>query len=199
MLLILVVLAQWSTNNSANLIPAALTFINLAPRVINYGMAVGIAGVVGTLCFPWQILDNLFVLLGYYGAFLSAIGGIMVADYYVIRRRLNVPALYDPEGQYHYARGFNPAGLIAWVLAGAVAAWWSAFAFVIGFPLGFLLYLVLMKGLVLPRHRQAELIARGSDDYLAASVGMDWVHLGGGRFARTPCGSGGPDLEREDL
>ncbi|WP_374301391.1 NCS1 family transporter [Paracoccus sp. (in: a-proteobacteria)] len=198
-LLILVVLAQWSTNNSANLIPAALTFINLAPRVINYRMAVVIAGVVGTLCFPWQILDNLFVFLGYYGAFLSAIGGIMVADYYVIRRRrVNVPALFDPDGQYRYARGFNPAGLIAWLLAGAVAAWWSIYAFVIGFPLGFLLYLVLMKGLVLPRFGQAELAPRQSDDYLAASVGMDWVHLGGGRFARTPCGSGSA-ADREDL
>ncbi|GGF78839.1 nitrate reductase [Paracoccus acridae] len=197
-LLILVVLAQWSTNNSANLIPAALTFINLAPRVINYRMAVVIAGVVGTLCFPWQILDNLFVFLGYYGAFLSAIGGIMVADYYVIRRRrVNVPALFDPDGQYRYARGFNPAGLIAWLLAGAVAAWWSAFAFVIGFPLGFLLYLVLMRALVLPRHWQAEL-SGGPDDFLAASVGMDWVHLGGGRFARTPCGTGGAE-GREDL
>ena len=197
-LLILVVLAQWSTNNSANLIPAALTFINLAPRVINYRMAVVIAGVVGTLCFPWQILDNLFVFLGYYGAFLSAIGGIMVADYYVIRRRrVNVPALFDPDGQYRYARGFNPAGLIAWLLAGAVAAWWSAFAFVIGFPLGFLLYLVLMRAMVLPRHWQAEL-AGGPDDFLAASVGMDWVHLGGGRFARTPCGTGGAE-GREDL
>ncbi|WP_207100179.1 NCS1 family transporter [Paracoccus shandongensis] len=197
-LLILVVLAQWSTNNSANLIPAALTFINLAPRVINYRMAVVIAGVVGTLCFPWQILDNLFVFLGYYGAFLSAIGGIMVADYYVIRRRrLNVPALYDPEGQYRYTGGFNPAGLIAWLLAGAVAAWWSAFAFVIGFPLGFLVYLALMKVLVLPRHAQMELQG-AADDYLAASVGMDWVHLGGGRFARTRCGAGSP-ADREDL
>ncbi len=198
-LLVLVVLAQWSTNNSANLIPAALTFVNLAPRVINYRMAVVIAGIVGTLCFPWQILDNLFVFLGYYGAFLSAIGGIMVADYYVIRRRrLNVPALYDPEGQYRYGRGFNPAGLIAWVLAGAVAAWWSVYAFVIGFPLGFLLYLALMRGLVLSRFGQAELALRGSDDYLAASVGMDWVHLGGGRFARMPCGSGNSG-DREDL
>lgn len=197
-LLVLVVLAQWSTNNSANLIPAALTFVNLAPRVINYRLAVIIAGVVGTLCFPWQILDNLFVFLGYYGAFLSAIGGIMVADYYVIRRRrVNVPALFDPDGQYRYARGFNPAGLIAWLLAGAVAAWWSAFAFVIGFPLGFLLYLVLMRAMVLPRHWQAEL-AGGPDDFLAASVGMDWVHLGGGRFARTPCGTGGAE-GREDL
>jgi len=196
---VLVVLAQWSTNNSANLIPAALTFVNLAPRIINYRLAVVIAGVVGTLCFPWQILDNLFVFLGYYGAFLSAIGGIMVADYYVIRRRrLNVPALYDPEGQYRYGRGFNPAGLIAWVLAGAIAAWWSVYAFVIGFPLGFLLYLALMHGLVLSRYSQGELGPRGSDDYLAASVGMDWVHLGGGRFARTPCGSGGA-IDREDL
>ncbi|ARC35489.1 nitrate reductase [Paracoccus yeei] len=198
-LLVLVVLAQWSTNNSANLIPAALTFVNLAPRAINYRMAVVLAGVVGTLCFPWQILDNLFLFLGYYGAFLSAIGGIMVADYYVIRwRRLNVPALYDPEGQYRYGRGFNPAGLIAWVLAGAVAAWWSVYAFVIGFPLGFLLYLALMRGLVLSRFGQAELASRGSDDYLAASVGMDWVHLGGGRFARMPCGSGNAG-DREDL
>lgn len=198
-LLVLVVLAQWSTNNSANLIPAALTFVNLAPRVINYRLAVVIAGVVGTLCFPWQILDNLFVFLGYYGAFLSAIGGIMVADYYVIRRRrLNVPALYDPEGQYRYGRGFNPAGLLAWVLAGAIAAWWSVYAFVIGFPLGFLLYLALMRGLVLSRYRQAELASEGSDDYLAASVGMDWVHLGGGRFARRPCGSGDAG-DRQDL
>ena len=78
---------------------------------------------MGTLCFPWQILDNLFVFLGYYGAFLSAIGGIMVADYYVIRRRrLNVPELFSLSGQYRYAGGFNMAGLLAWVLAGGIAA-----------------------------------------------------------------------------
>ena len=83
-----------------------------------------LAGVVGTLCFPWAILDNLFVFLGYYGAFLSAIGGIMIADYYLIRRRrLNVPDLYRLDGQFRYAGGFNPAGLIAWLVAGGLAAW----------------------------------------------------------------------------
>lgn len=199
-LLILVVLAQWSTNNSANLIPAALTFVNLAPRVITYRSGVALAGVIGTLCFPWQILDNLFVFLGYYGAFLSAIGGIMVADYYVIRRRrINVPALYDPFGQYRYTRGVNPAGMVAWLLAGAIAAWWSAYAFVIGFPLGFLLYLVLMKTFVLPRLRQAELDDPDADDYLAASVGMDWVHQTQGRFTREPCLDGKVSTGREDL
>ncbi|ABL72415.1 NCS1 family transporter [Paracoccus denitrificans] len=189
-LLVLVVLAQWSTNNSANLIPAALTFVNLAPRVISYRGGVALAGVVGTLCFPWQILDNLFMFLGYYGAFLSAIGGIMVADYHAIRRRrVNVPALFDLHGQYRYFSGVNPAGMVAWLVAGGIAAWWSAYAFVIGFPLGFLLYLFLMRTWVLPQYRQEELADRTGDDFLAASVGMDWVHVAGGRFVRKPCGA----------
>ncbi len=163
-------LAQWSTNNSANLIPAALTFVNLAPRRIDYRIGVALAGVVGTLCFPWEILNNLFTFLGYCGAFLLSIGGIMVADYYVLRgRRVNVPALYDPQGQYRYAGGFNPAGLVAWIVAGAAAAWWSDYSVFVGFPLGALLYLALMKLVVLPRHPQPEMAA--AEGYLATSEG----------------------------
>lgn len=199
-LLILVVLAQWSTNNSANLIPAALTFVNLAPRFVTYRSGVALAGIVGTLCFPWQILNNLFVFLGYYGAFLSAIGGIMVADYYVIRRRrLNVSALFDPDGQYRYLHGFNVAGLSAWLLAGGIAAWWSAYAFVIGFPLGLVFYLAIMKLVVLPRTRQEELHTDHPDDYLAASVGLDWVYQSAGRFTREPCQGTVTAAGREDL
>lgn len=199
-LLALVVLAQWSTNNSANLIPAALTFVNLAPRAIGYKTGVALAGIVGTLCFPWEILNNLFVFLGYYGAFLSAIGGIMVADYYVIRgRKVNVPELFNPQGQYRYSGGFNLAGLLAWVIAGGLAAWWSQYAFVIGFPAGFLVYLMLMKAIVLPRHPQAELTGRDGDAFLAASVGKDWVHTGGGQFNRIDCDTPIGKVEREDL
>lgn len=199
-LLALVVLAQWSTNNSANLIPAALTFINLAPRAISYKTGVALAGIAGTLCFPWEILNNLFVFLGYYGAFLSAIGGIMVADYYVIRgRKVNVPELYNPAGQYRYAGGFNIAGLLAWVVAGGIAAWWSQYAFVIGFPAGFVAYLVLMKALVLPRYPQAELARSAGDEFLAASVGKDWVHTGEGAFARVDCDAAFGKSGREDL
>ena len=175
-LLALVVLAQWSTNNSANLIPAALTFVNAAPRVIDYRIGVILAGVVGTLCFPWAILDNLFAFLGYYGAFLSAIGGIMVADYYLIRRRrVNVPDLYRLDGQYRYAAGFNPAGLIAWFVAGGIAAWQPQYAVLIGFPIGLLLYLGLMRMFVLPKHPQAEIDSGFSDRFLATSLGRSWV------------------------
>jgi NCS1 family nucleobase:cation symporter-1 len=199
-LLALVVLAQWSTNNSANLIPAALTFINLAPRAISYKTGVALAGIVGTLCFPWEILGNLFVFLGYYGAFLSAIGGIMVADYYVLRgRKVNVPELFNPTGQYRYAGGFNIAGLLAWIIAGGLAAWWSQYAFVIGFPAGFVAYIVLMRLLVLPRYAQAELANGAGDEFLAATVGVDWVHTGGGNFARIDCDKVQGPISREDL
>lgn len=198
-LLLLVVLAQWSTNNSANLIPAALTFVNLAPRRIDYRIGVALAGVVGTLCFPWEILNNLFTFLGYCGAFLLSIGGIMVADYYVLRgRRVNVPALYDPQGQYRYAGGFNPAGLVAWIVAGAAAAWWSDYSVFVGFPLGALLYLALMKLVVLPRHPQPEMAA--AEGYLATSEGVSWAYLGGGRFTRLrPGETAGAVVPREDL
>lgn len=199
-LLALVVLAQWSTNNSANLIPSALTFINLAPRFINYKTAVALAGIVGTLCFPWKILGNLFVFLGYYGAFLSAIGGIMVADYYVLRkRRLNVPELFSLTGQFRYTGGFNMAGLGAWVIAGGIAAWYSQYAFLIGFPLGFVIYLILMKAIVLPAHPQAEITSGFSDEYLATSEGKSWAYLGAGRFERIRPDAAGRDIGREDL
>lgn len=201
LLLALVVLAQWSTNNSANLIPSALTFINFAPRVINYKMAVVIAGVVGTLCMPWQLLNNLFVFLGYYGAFLSAIGGIMIADYYLLRRRrLNVPALYQVDGQFSYANGFNPAGLIAWAIAGGLAAWYSQYAILIGFPLGMVLYLVLMKAFILRRYPQAELDQPANDAFLATSVGVSWTYDEGRGFSRCgPDETSASGARREDL
>jgi NCS1 family nucleobase:cation symporter-1 len=201
LLMCLVVLAQWSTNNAANLIPSALTFVNLSPNRINYKTGIVIAGVVGTLCFPWQILNNLFVFLGYYGAFLSAIGGIMVADYYVIRRRrLNVPDLYQSNGQYRYWNGFNWAGIAAWIGAGSVAACYPAYAFVIGFPLGLVLYVVLMKMFVLQRHPQAEVTSRYACRYLATTEGMDWVHTGNGRFERVTAAKGAMlAASREDL
>lgn len=200
LLLALVVLAQWSTNTAANLIPSALTFVNLAPRRINYKMGVVLAGIVGTLCFPWQILNNLFVFLGYYGAFLSAIGGIMIADYYIIRRRrVNVPDLYRLDGQYRYSGGFNLAGLVAWVIAGSIAAWYSQYAMLIGFPLGLLIYLVLMRVWILPQHPQAEITSGFSSDYLATSEGVSWVHGGGGMFHRATPQQTDAIVGREDL
>ncbi len=72
---------------------------------------VALARIVGVLCLPRQIRSNLFVFPGCYGAFLSAIGGIMVADYYFLRkRRLNLPDRYRAEGRFRCRGCFHPAG-----------------------------------------------------------------------------------------
>ncbi|WP_260466427.1 NCS1 family transporter [Pseudomonas luteola] len=186
-LMVLVVLAQWSTNTAANLIPAALTFVNAGAPRVRYPTAVMVAGVIGTLSMPWAILDNLFAFLFSYGSFLSAIGGIMVADYYLIRRRrLNVPQLYELQGQFHYWRGFNPAGLLAWAAASVLAYCSGDWAFVVGFVSGLVIHAMLMKFWIVRRYPQQELTGNGAQ-WLASSVGHDWRYdASTDRFGLTP-------------
>jgi NCS1 family nucleobase:cation symporter-1 len=175
-LLLMVVLAQWSTNTAANLIPASLTFVNAGARFkLSYVTGIILAGIVGTLFQPWAILNNLFTYLGYYGAILSAVAGIIICDYYVIRkRRLNVKDLYQIEGQYKFDGGINWAGMIAWVIGGGLALFFMEYMYVIGFPAGFAAYYILMKGWYLKKHKQMEVESNFSDEYLGTSVGRDW-------------------------
>lgn len=189
-LLALVILAQWSTNNAANLIPAALTFVNAGAPRLSYKWGVALAGVVGTAAFPWLILNNLFTFLGYYGALLSAVGGIMICDYYVIRRRrINVPELYRSHGQFHFMGGFNPAGLIAWVVAGALAVWQLQYAYLVGLPVGFAVYWVLMKVWIMPAYPQAEVEDAHSDRFLGTSASVEWEYDGAGGLRQVAAGS----------
>lgn len=176
-MLVLVVLAQWSTNNAANLIPAALTFVNAGAPRISYPMGVALAAVVGTLSMPWLILDHLFSFLFSYSAFLSSIGGIMVADYYFIRRRrINVPDLYNKDGQFRYVRGVNPAGIIAWVVSGGLAFYSGEYAFVVGLVGGSAIYFVLMTCWIARVYPQAEITSEFSNTYLGTTTGCDWAY-----------------------
>ena len=103
---------------------------------VSYKVGVVLAGHVGTATMPWLILEHLFVFLGFYGGALSAIGGIMICDYFLIRRRrVNIPDLYKKDGQFRYMKGYNPAGLIAWVVAGAIAIKFLSIAYLVGLPL----------------------------------------------------------------
>jgi nucleobase:cation symporter-1, NCS1 family len=201
LMLVLVVLAQWSTNTAANLIPAALTFVNAGAPYIKYKWGVVIAAIVGSMSVPWWILNNLFSFLFTYGSFLSAIGGIMVADYYIIRkRRLNVPDLFRKNGQFRYMKGVNPAGMISWLVAGSMAFYSGAWAFVVGLVGGFVLYLILMKMWIIHKYPQQELLSNFDDKFLATSVGMNWVFVKGSGFVRKDTKNIPEDaLKREDL
>lgn len=184
-LLAMVILAQWSTNMAANAIPAALAFVNAGAPRLSYKMAVVLAAVVATAVAPWALLENLFAFLSYYGGFIGAIGGIMVCDYYVFRRRrLNVPDLYRTDGQFRYWHGINPAGIIAWFAAALLSLVWLDIAFIVGFPIAFVAYYALMRFWILKRYEQAEIESGYSDRYLATSLGLNWVYHRGEGFTR---------------
>lgn len=85
-------------------------------------------------------------------------------------------------------------------MAGGIAAWFSQYAFIIGFPLGLALYTLLMKTIVLPGNPQAEISSGYADEFLATSEGVSWVYLGKGRFQRmSPAQTRDEAISREDL
>jgi NCS1 family nucleobase:cation symporter-1 len=113
--------ATLSTNIAANVVSPANDLANLAPRHIDFRRGALIAAAVGALILPWKLIasagDYLFTWLLGYGAMLGAVGGIMIADYYVLRRRrLIVDDLYRRGGAYEYRGGWNPVALVALAL-----------------------------------------------------------------------------------
>lgn len=176
-LLVMVILAQWSTNTAANLVPPAMCFTNAGARWnLPYKVAVLIAGLIGVCVQPWNILNQLYTYLGYFGSFLSALAGIMLCDYYVIRRRrINVQDLYKKDGQYRYHGGVNIVGMVSWILGTVAANIGSDYGYLFGVPTGFLVYYVLMKVWYLKKFPQAEVESGYSEEYLGISVGNDWI------------------------
>jgi NCS1 family nucleobase:cation symporter-1 len=71
---------------------------------------------------PWRLVNDLgnyiFVWLIGYSALLGPIGGIMIADYYLLRRaRLKIEDLYKRSGEYTYQNGINWKAVIVLFLS----------------------------------------------------------------------------------
>ncbi|MDQ0268261.1 NCS1 family transporter [Cytobacillus purgationiresistens] len=174
-LLLMIVLAQWSTNTSANVIPAATIFSNIGGPKVPFWVGVIIAGVIGMLAQPWSLFDVLNQALLVIGGILTSIVGILFADYYLLRkRRVNVKALYEGDGQYKYLSGFNLAGLVAWITGGVAANLLPAYSSLVGFAVGAAVYYVLAKYWWFEKYKQAEIEDPSDEKYLGLTVGRDW-------------------------
>jgi NCS1 family nucleobase:cation symporter-1 len=81
-----------------------------------------ITGIIGVVMMPWKLVADpsgyIFTWLVGYSALLGPIGGIMIADYYIWRRKqLHVAELYREEGEYRYTGGFSLVAIFALVVA----------------------------------------------------------------------------------
>lgn len=145
--LFIILLAQLSTNVAANLFATAnVLSIALAPWGVNYKKGVLIAGGIGMFTMPWLLVEHFLVYLPFLGALLAPLPAIMIMDYYLFRKTtLSVPDLFDSEGRYNFAGGFNPAAIIAYVCGVAVGATFLRASWLVALPVALLVYYVLMK------------------------------------------------------
>jgi NCS1 family nucleobase:cation symporter-1 len=159
-------LATLATNLAANVVSPANDFAHLWPRRISFRTGGLITGIIGILIQPWKLIADpsgyIFKWLVAYSALLGAVGGVLIADYYLIRRtRLDLAGLYRKDGPYWYTGGFNPAGMIALIAGIApcvpgflatvevveVPVVWKemySYAWFISFGVSFVVYAVLM-------------------------------------------------------
>ena len=161
------VVATLTTNIAANIVAPANAFSNIAPHKISFKQGAMITAVIGILMMPWKLYNNaaayIFTWLIGYGALLGPVAGVMIADYFVLRRgELVVNDLYKRHGAYEYSRGINWLAVAAFALGAApslpgfVAAlrgtpttdFFSAiynWAWFVGFLLSAVIYVVAMR------------------------------------------------------
>ena len=108
-----------AVNIMANFVAPAFVLTNLAPRYLNFHRAGLISATLAVLILPWKIYGNpvmIVYFLSGLGALLGPLYGIIMVDYWLIRRtRVHVPDLYTEAaaGTYFYTRGVNPRALVA--------------------------------------------------------------------------------------
>ncbi|HEX8493666.1 MAG TPA: NCS1 family nucleobase:cation symporter-1 [Pyrinomonadaceae bacterium] len=163
--------AQLTTNMAANVVSPSNDFSNLNPKLISYVTGGLITALIGILMMPWKLMASMgayiFTWLIGYSGLMGAIAGILICDYWVLRRqRLNLRDLFRTNGIYTYTNGFNWRAIIALVaaIAPVVPGFLRAattpggqieqpnifdtlytYAWFVTFALGFVIYYLLMR------------------------------------------------------
>ncbi len=124
--LIAILIATLNVNIGANVVSPSNDFSNVYPRLISYRTGGMITGFLGLAMQPWKLLATpdayIFGWLEGYSGLLGPVAGIMVCDYFFIRKtKLSVNSLYHREGIYHYTKGINPRAIAALVTGVVVA------------------------------------------------------------------------------
>ena len=156
--MIALLMATLNVNVAANVVSPANDFSNLSPRRISFRTGGLITCVMGIVMQPWKLMSSycsyIFGWLVGYSGFLGPIAGVLICDYFVIRKKnLSTQDLYQRGGLYEYAHGINWQAIIA-LVAGAGVAFIGLFvptlkvlynyAWFVGFAVSVLAYFALM-------------------------------------------------------
>jgi NCS1 family nucleobase:cation symporter-1 len=168
--LVALLVATLTTNIAANVVSPANDFSNLWPRKISFRTGGMITAVLGVVMMPWKVLANygtyIFGWLIGYSSFLGPIAGILIADYWLLRRQeLHSVDLYVRGGAYEYTGGLNLGAVLALCIGVGVSLlgllvpalrWLYDYAWFVGFASAFGVYMLVMS----PRMRVVETVDR---------------------------------------
>ena len=120
------VIATLAVNIAANVVSPANDFANAFPRKIDFKRGGLITGVLGIAVLPWELYKNpsryIVSWLGGYGAALGSIAGVLIVDYWILRKtELDLRSLYTTDGRYRYVNGWNPIAIGATLLGAGIA------------------------------------------------------------------------------
>src|SRR6185436_18099437 len=109
---LIVLIAQLTTNMAANVVSPANDFSSLAPKQISYVTGGLMTAVIGIVMLPWKLYADaaayIFTWLIGYSSLMGAVGGVLIADYWLLRgRELSLPDLFKLDGRYSYGGGVN--------------------------------------------------------------------------------------------
>ena len=157
--LLAILLATLNVNIGANVVSPANDFSNLWPRKISFKTGGIVTCLIGIAMMPWKLLANhrtfIFGWLNGYAAVLGPVAGIMICDYFVIRRkRLVTDDLYLRGGSYEYSGGFNWRAIAALCIGSAAALmglkipsirFLYDYSWFVGLFVAFIVYWILMR------------------------------------------------------
>jgi nucleobase:cation symporter-1, NCS1 family len=106
--------ATLGINVVANFVSPAYDFANVAPKVIDFKRGGLIAALIALVLYPWHPWDNAPSFVNAIGSTMGPIFGVLIVDYYLIRRaQLNVADLYREDGEFRFQGGWNVRAFVA--------------------------------------------------------------------------------------
>jgi NCS1 family nucleobase:cation symporter-1 len=145
-MLVFVLGAQISTNLTLNILAPAHAIQDLVN--VKWSIGVIITGALSLATAPWILFTsaNFFTFMNTYSVFLGPIIGVLLADYWVVRKgNVDVEASYDTKvgSKYWYKGGFSISAIASFVIGGVASIPFIEISWIIGLPVGFVLYIIL--------------------------------------------------------
>ncbi|MEA3283937.1 MAG: cytosine permease [Synergistota bacterium] len=141
--LMTIVFAQWSTNTAANLMPPTYILLSIFPK-LSFAKSTVISALLGLAMCPWLFADRLIPFQVGCSVLLGPIIGIMLADYYLIKKtRLNVDDLYNPSKN----KSYEPAAMIVLLFSAGLGL--ACAFFIPGKGVGYSFYAAFIASVIL--------------------------------------------------